>query len=211
VASAEWFPGFSNGATLVVVDRAALEATELGLATEVWVRDDDGTAADEISDSGALIRGTRAVGDVFDSTSFLTVRWSYAVLAAFGVVIAVVVVATQVLVLDAHRRSRQAGAIIGRRLGLGMWDEARAMFIELAVPFVVGSLLGIGAAVAVVHLAIDRLDTLRNLQPPAHVVLDIGNVIGALTIGVLALVALAVVGTIAMARVKPMEAMRSAE
>ena len=31
--SATWFPGYRNGATMVVVDRAALEASDLGLAT----------------------------------------------------------------------------------------------------------------------------------------------------------------------------------
>lgn len=210
-ASARWFPGSSNGATLVVVDRRALEATNLSLATEVWVRDDDGTAAEQIAASGALIRGTRAVGDVFDATSFLTVRWSYAALTAFGIVIAVVVVATQVLVLDARRRSRQAGAVLGQRMGFSIGDEARAMFVELAVPFLVGAALGVTAAVTVAHLAIDRLDTLRNLRPPGHVVLEVGNAISAVAVGVLALAALAMIGTRAMTRVRPMEAMRSAE
>jgi hypothetical protein len=211
VAAADWFPGYSNGATLVVVDRAALEDTALGLATEVWLRDDDGTATAQIAASGALIRGSRSVDDVFDATSFLTVRWSYAVLTAFGVVIAVVVVTAQALVLDARRRARQGGAILGRRMGFSVGDEARATFVELAVPFVVGAALGIVSGVVVVQLAIDRLDTLRNLQPPAHVVLDLGNVVGALAVGMLALVMLALIGTITMARVRPMEAMRSAE
>ena len=65
-------------------------------------------------------------------------------------------------------------------MGVGAGDEAHATFVELAVPFLLGAVLGIAGAVTVVHLAIDRLDTLRNLQPPAHVVLDVRSVVVAL-------------------------------
>ena len=211
IASAQWFPGYRNGATMVVVDAAALPLSHLALATEVWIHDPPADAVEQLQASGWLVRGSQDVADVFEVTSFLTVRWSYAVLTAFGVLIGVVVVVAQVLVLDARRRSRQAASVVARRMGFDLRAEATAIFVELAVPFVVGAILGIAAAVVIAHFAIGHLDTLRNLQPPAHVIVDLANMATALAIGLLALLALAALGTITTGRIKPMEAMRSAE
>ena len=188
-----------------------LEASDLGLASEVWIHDPPPDAVQILRDSGFLIRGSTSASDVFEVTSFLTVRWSYQVFAAFGVLIGVVLVVVQVLVLDARRRSRQASSVIGRRMGLGLGEEATAIFVELIVPFVLGALIGFAAAVAIVHLAIGHLDTLRNLEPPARVVVDLTSIGAAVLVGMVALLALAGIGTIAVARVKPMEAMRSAD
>jgi DMSO/TMAO reductase YedYZ heme-binding membrane subunit len=79
------------------------------------------------------------------------------------------------------------------------------------VPFVVGALLGIVAAIVIVHVAIGHLDTLRNLEPPAHVIVDLGSMATALAVGVVALLVLAALGTVTSGRIRPMEAMRSAE
>ena len=64
-------------------------------------------------------------------------------------------------------------SVIGRRMGLGLGEEATAIFVELVVPFVLGAFIGFAAAVVIVHLAIGHLDTLRNLEPPARVVVDL--------------------------------------
>ena len=211
VATAQWFPGYRNGATMVVVDRAGLQSSRIGLATEVWIHDPPPDAVQQLQASGWLVRGAQNVSDVFEVTSFLTVRWSYAVLTAFGILIGIVVVVAQVLVLDARRRSRQAAVVVARRMGFDLRSEATAIFVELAVPFVAGAILGIAAAVVIVHVAIGHLDTLRNLQPPAHVIVDLASMATALTIGVVALLVLAALGTVTTRRIRPMEAMRSAE
>ncbi len=211
VATAQWFPGYRNGATMVVVDRAGLQSSRIGLATEVWIHDPPPDAVEQLQASGWLVRGAQNVSDVFEVTSFLTVRWSYAVLTAFGILIGIVVVVAQVLVLDARRRSRQAAVVVARRMGFDLRSEATAIFVELAVPFIAGAVLGIAAAVVIVHVAIGHLDTLRNLQPPAHVIVDLASMATALTIGVVALLVLAALGTITTGRIRPMEAMRSAE
>jgi hypothetical protein len=211
VAAAAWFPGYRNGATMVVVDREALEASDLGVGTEVWIHDPPPDAVQILQQSGFLVRGSTSADDVFEVTSFLTLRWSYQVFAAFGVLIGVVLVVAQVLVLDARRRSRQASSVIGRRIGLGLGEEATAIFVELALPFALGALTGIAAAVVIVHLAIGHLDTLRNLEPPARVLVDLSSMGAAVLVGVVALLALAGIGTLAVARVRPMEAMRSAD
>ena len=67
------------------------------------------------------------------------------------------------------------------------------------------------AAIVIVHVAIGHLDTLRNLQPPAHVIVDLASMATALAIGVVALLVLAALGTVTTGRIRPMEAMRSAE
>jgi len=211
VATAQWFPGYRNGATMVVVDRAGLQSSRIGLATEVWIHDPPADAVEQLQANGWLVRGAQNVSDVFEVTSFLTVRWSYAVLTAFGILIGIVVVAAQVLVLDARRRSRQASVVVARRMGFDLRSEATAIFVELAVPFVVGALLGIVAAIVIVHVAIGHLDTLRNLEPPAHVIVDLGSMATALAVGVVALLVLAALGTVTTGRIRPMEAMRSAE
>jgi hypothetical protein len=72
-------------------------------------------------------------------------------------------------------------------MGFDLRSEATAIFVELAVPFIAGAVLGIAAAVVIVHVAIGHLDTLRNLQPPAHVIVDLASMAAALTIGVVAL------------------------
>ncbi|HTN80881.1 MAG TPA: hypothetical protein VMK16_14480, partial [Acidimicrobiales bacterium] len=188
-----------------------LDKSDLGLATEVWIHDPPPNAVEALQASGWVVLGSQTVDDVFDATSFLTVRWSYAVLTAFGVLIAIVVVVAQVLVLDARRRARESASVVGRRMGIDLRDEATAIFVELAVPFAIGAAVGIVAAIVIVHLAIRHLDTLRNLEPPGAVVVDLASMAGALAIGLVALLVLAVIGTITAARVDPMEAMRSAE
>ena len=142
VATAQWFPGYRNGATMVVVDRAGLQSSRIGLATEVWIHDPPPDAVEQLQASGWLVRGAQNVSDVFEVTSFLTVRWSYAVLTAFGILIGIVVVVAQVLVLDARRRSRQAAVVVARRMGFDLRSEATAIFVELAVPFIAGAVIG---------------------------------------------------------------------
>ncbi|HTN80424.1 MAG TPA: hypothetical protein VMK16_12170, partial [Acidimicrobiales bacterium] len=76
VASASWFPGYHNGATMVVVDRRLLDKSDLGRATEVWIHDPPPNAVEALQASGWVVLGSQTIGDVFDATSFLTVRWS---------------------------------------------------------------------------------------------------------------------------------------
>ena len=129
-----WFPGYRNGATMVVVDprvcSRAASASRPSLDPRPARR--SRAAAGEWM---ARAPAPQNVSDVFEVTSFLTVRWSYTVLTAFGILIGIVVVVAQVLVLDARvRRSRQAAVVITRRMGFDLRSEATAIFVELAVP-----------------------------------------------------------------------------
>ena len=172
VDHAAFFPGFRNGATLVVVDQQALADAPFGIAEEIWIREPPADAATQLTSAGIVVRSPRERADVFEVTSFLTVRWAYGALAAFGLLVAVVVLVAQLLVLDARRGPRQAAFVLTRRMGHRVVDEALAVFTELALPLLAGVALGTALGLGVCRVAVPRLDTLRQLEPPARVVVD---------------------------------------
>ena len=208
VATARWFPGQHAGATYVVVDRDALAATGLALAEQVWLRDPPPDARARLAAAGFTPRESLRSGDVFDVISFLAVRWSYSALRAFGVVVGAVIVVAQLLVLDARRRSRQAAFVLTRPMGATSVGEGLAVLTELAVPFLAGLVLATPLSVAVLRIAVPRFDTLRQLPPPARMVLDPRLFVGAFGTGALALVVLAVIGAVVVRRARPMEVLR---
>jgi hypothetical protein len=208
VAFPEFFGGFHNGATLVVVDRASLLTFIKTARPEVWMRDPPPDAVSQVSSGGYRILGSQAGEDVFDVTSFLAVRWSYGALAAFGAVVASVVLLAQALVLGARRSGRQQAYVMTRRMGVGRWQHAGAVALELALPLVVGEALGLLLGKLVVDRSVVRLDTLRHLQPPAVPVGGSGVVLSVVLGGLVAIVVLAVAGAVATFRAKPMEVVR---
>jgi hypothetical protein len=209
VMDADFFPGYRNGATLVVVDRDALETAGLALVEEIWIRQPPADATDILRDAGFVVRSPHERAEVFDVTSFLTVRWAYGALAAFGLLVALVVVIAQLLVLDARREPRQVAFVLTRPMGHRAGDEAIAVLIELALPMVAGVALGTAIGVAASRFAVLRLDTLRQLRPPARVVVDVSSFIPLGLLAVLAIGALTATGVLAAMRARPMEAMRA--
>ena len=209
VEQARFFPGYRNGATLVVVDRDALASSRLGLAEEVWIHQPPADATAQLTAAGIVVRSPRERSDVFEVTSFLTVRWSYGALAAFGLLVAAVVLVAQLLVLDARRGPRQAAFVLTRPMGHRVLDEAVAVFTELALPLAAGVSLGTALGLGVCRLAVPRLDTLRQLEPPAQVVLDTTSLLPAAVVALIALGVLTGTGVIGVIRARPMEVMRA--
>ncbi|MEO6125543.1 MAG: hypothetical protein ABIR32_17735 [Ilumatobacteraceae bacterium] len=207
-ATARWFPGQHAGTTLVIVNRDALLATDLDVAEQVWLKDPPVDATTLLADAGFNIGAVRRSADVFDVISFRAVRWSYSALTAFGVVIAAAVILAQLLVLDARRRARQANGVLSRPMGLTTGGLAVAVGTELAIPLVAGLVVGIATAVAVLHVAVPRLDTLRQLQPPARVVIDLTTMATATGAALVVLVLLTLIGVVGIRRAQPMEVMR---
>ena len=105
--TAAFFPGYRNGATLVVVARDTLRRNCRTHAPEVSgcaIRPTTPSINSTLAGASAS-SGRPGQADVFDVTSFLTVRWSYGALAAaFGLLVALVVLVAQLLVLDARSR-----------------------------------------------------------------------------------------------------------
>ena len=122
--------------------------------------------------------------------------------------IGVVVLLAQLLVLDARRQTRQASHVLTTRMGLTSRGEGIGLIAELGPALVVGAALGVVIGWSVTKLSVVRLDSLRQLQPPARVIArpDAGL---PLLIGVLvSLAVLVVVGFVMIKRTRAMEVMR---
>ena len=208
VATARWFPGFRNGAILVVVDRDTLEASGFTPATEILLRDPPPDAFARLSDAGLVVRNPHDPSLVFNVTSFLTVHWAYATLSILAVLIGIVVLLAQLLVLDARRQTRQAAHVLTTRMGLTSRGEAIGLVAELGPALAVGAALGVLIGWLVTRISIARLDSLRHLAPPAHVVAHVAAGVPVL-VGVLgSLVVLVSVGLVMIKRTRAMEVMR---
>ena len=164
VADAAFFPGFRNGATLVVVDRQALADATFGVAEEIGIRQPPADAATQLTSAGIVVRSPRERADVFEVTSFLDgalVLWRPRCVRAAG--------RGRRPGRGAAGPRRQAGAAAGGRsvptlrMGHRVVDEALAVFTELALPLLGGVGLGTVLGVGVCRVAVPRLDTLRQL------------------------------------------------
>lgn len=210
IARLDHFPGFSNGSPMIVIARSALDAASLGrTGTYVWIRDPPADAVQLLRDAGARITNDgQRVDDVFDVISFRAVRWSYSALGAFGVFVAAVVLMMQLLTIDARRQRRQAAHVMMSRMGFGRRRLSVASAVEVAIPLIAGVALGVLLGVVVAHASVRRLDTLRQLRPPAVVVVDVSTIVVVAVGSVLAVAALALLTVVSTIRARPLEVMR---
>jgi len=134
----------------------------------VLLRDPPDDALAEIRAQGVRTGLVRDAARAFDGSAYSALRWAYAPLAALGVLFAVVALALQLLVVSARRSQRRIADSVMRRTGFatrGLWW---ASVVEVGVPLVLGSVLGVGAAVAAARLSIVRLDPMPALAPPGE-------------------------------------------
>lgn len=202
------FPGFQNPGPVVVVDRAALAATGMASTFELWFRDPPADVLTQVRAGDRRVYSAGSVDQVFDVSSFLAVRWSYALLGAFGVVIGAVTALAQLLVLDARRRSRQAAYVLTGRMGLGPRRQFVSLLVEAGIPVVAGAAAGTVLGVVAGRTSVARLDTLRNLQPVTRPVVAAGPAVAVVAAALTTAVALALWGLAALARTRPMEVLR---
>jgi FtsX-like permease family len=211
VGALDSFPGYNNGSSLVVMSRDALTASPLGSYQEVWIRDPQPGDPKALTDSGTSVYATSVASDIFDVTSFLALRWSFDATKAFGVLVGSVIVTVLLLVLDARSRARQATYLLAARMGLRPRQHLRALVIELGVPLLGGFGLGVLLAIASTRLSVSRLDSLRNLQPPARQIVQLGEMSGGLVVVVAVVAALAAWGQVITLRGRPEEVLRATE
>jgi hypothetical protein len=83
------------------------------------------------------------------------------------------------------------------------------VFTELALPLLGGVALGTALGLGVCRVAVPRLDTLRQLEPPARVVVDTASLLPLALAAALALGLLTVMGVVGVVRAPPMEVMRA--
>jgi hypothetical protein len=207
VGEPEFFPGFRNGSTLVVVDRSVM--VDAPSRTEVWVRDPVDDAVARLQAADVRISATQDTSEIFEVTDFLATRWGYASFTALAVVIAIVTLLGQLLVLDARRSSRQVAHVLVQRMGMSRRGEAVAVGVEVAIPLVTGVLAGTAIGWGAARLATSRLDSLRNLRPSAVLVVD-AAALGAAGVAVIVVVTtLALGATVGLLRTRAMEVMRA--
>jgi putative ABC transport system permease protein len=160
------FPGMRPSRPTVVVVTSAVEDLDLtDGVTEVWVAGDRDGVIEAYTEAGTGFREARGVDQVVDRASFLTVSWTFGVMQALGVVAGILVVGGMALYLDARRRGRVLGYAFARRMGLSRAAHRRVLLAELVASVVVGSWLGLGAAVVGARLAYGRIDPLPGLAP----------------------------------------------
>jgi hypothetical protein len=208
VGSADWFPGLHNGAVLVVIDSDALVSSGFATRSEIWLRDPPRDAFAQLSAAGVLVGSPRDLSTVFDVTSFLTVRWAYATLSILGALVGIVVLLAQLLVLDARRQSRQAAHVLTTRMGLSARGEAIGLVAELAPALAGGAVLGVLIGWLVTRISIARLDSLRQLRPPARVIAHPVATLPVVSGVVASLAVLVVVGVVMIKHTRVMEVMR---
>jgi putative ABC transport system permease protein len=206
-AAAGWFPSYRNGAVLVVVDRATLAASEFPRSTEVWLRDPPADALQQLRGAGLTTTGILDLSVVFDATSFLSVRWGYATFSVLAVLIGAVVLLAQLLVLDARLQQRRAAQVLTARMGLGRAGDAIALVAEIAPPLVLGG-LGSATGLLVGRLSVARLDVLRQLRPPARLIVDPALLVPIVAAVGAALAVLVVTGLAMLQRTRTLEVMR---
>ena len=107
-----------------MVDKEALTAAGIATGSEIWLRDPPPDAFARLSAAGLKVGSPSDLSQVFDVTSFLTVRWAYATLSILGALVGIVVLLAQLLVLDARRQTRQAAHVLTTRMGLTARGEA---------------------------------------------------------------------------------------
>jgi hypothetical protein len=167
-ATADFFPGKTTQVPMLVVTRDGADDVSPFSRSALLIRDPPADAVTTIRESGVrtgvVLDATRA----FDGSAYSALRWAYAPLATLGLLFAVVALALQLLVVSARRSQRRVADAVMRRTGFttrGLWW---ASIVETGVPLVVGSAIGVGAAMAAASLSIVRLDPMPALAPPAE-------------------------------------------
>jgi hypothetical protein len=177
-ATADFFPTKITQVPLLVVDIDAANSVSRFARDALLMRDPPSDAVTEIRAQGVRTGLVRDVTRAFDGSAYSALRWAYAPLAALGVLFAIVALALQLLVVSARRSQRRVADAVMRRTGFttrGLWW---ASVVEVGVPLVVGSAIGVAAAAVAARLSIVRLDPMPGVAPPAEFVMPWNVLIG---------------------------------
>jgi hypothetical protein len=178
VATADFFPTKTTQIPMFVMDRGTADAVSKYARDALLVRDPPDDAVAQIHAAGARTGLVRDATKAFDGSAYSALRWAYAPLAALGVLFAVVALALQLLVVAARRTQRRVADAVMRRTGFttrGLWW---ASVVEIGVPLIVGSLIGVGAAVLAARLSVVRLDPMPALAPSAEFLMPWNVLVG---------------------------------
>jgi putative ABC transport system permease protein len=191
VGTARVLPGRRTVAPMVLVSVHRLpEGGDIRGAdrtSELWTDGPAGPAIAALLAAGGQVPQTFTEAGVFNAANFLGISWTFGYLSALAVFVGIIGVGGLLLYLEARSRTRVAGYVMARRVGLARGAHLRSLLVELigvaAAGFVLGGLLAAGA-VAVVYRRLD-VDLVR---PPTPL-LDVPWTAVALTAAVTVLVA----------------------
>ena len=142
-----------------------------GRVAELWVDDDLPGAVDALAEAGAQNIRTVDPAGVQETANFLGITWTFGYLSALAVFVGVIAVGGLLLYLEARSRTRVAGYVMARRLGLSRAAHLRSLLVELGGVAVAGVLLGGVLAAGAVALVYRRLDV--DLVRPPTPLLDV--------------------------------------
>ncbi len=203
-----FFPGYSTGIPMLVVDRTVLDNRG---ERSLLVSDPHPGVSGTLTDRGSRVVGTTTPNEVFEGTNFLSAKWSYATLTAFAVMLALVTLVGQILVVEARLRARQVTRVLTRPMGMSVRQEVVASAVEVGAPLLLGVAIGVAVGWIVSGLALGRLDSLRAMQPPAQLHVDVRSAALGVVASVVVAAALSVVGARRVERAVAAEVMRVAE
>ncbi|WP_155858759.1 ABC transporter permease, partial [Candidatus Blastococcus massiliensis] len=133
--------------------------------SELWTDGPAGPAVEALTDAGGRLTRTLEPADVLTTANFLGISWTFGYLSALAVFVGVIAAAGLLLHLESRSRSRVAGYVMARRLGLSRRSHLASLVVELGAVAVAGLVLGALLAVGAVALVHRRLDV-DLLRPP---------------------------------------------
>lgn len=135
--------------------------------SELWTDGPAGPAVEALTGAGGRLARTLEPADVLTTANLLGISWTFGYLSALAAFVGVIAAAGLLLHLESRSRSRVAGYVMARRLGLSRRSHLTSLVVELGAVavagLVLGALLAVGA-VAVVHRRLD-VDLLRPPTP----------------------------------------------
>ncbi len=171
VAVADVLPGrrTTDPVLLVAADRLPEIGRSAGAdrTAELWTDGDLGAAQEAFTAAGSDRNRTIVPADVQTTAAFLGITWTFGYLSALAVFVGVVAVGGLLLYLEARARTRVAGTVMARRLGLSGRAQLGSLLAELggltAVGLALGGVLAAGA-VGAVYRSLD-VDPVRPPTP----------------------------------------------
>jgi len=209
VAEVAAFPGMRRGSAAMFVPAAALE--DLGLSTwarEIWVRGDRAEVLSTLDEARTRYEEPTTATAVVDAMAFLTVSQTFGFMRSLAVASALLVIGGVAVYFDARRRARVLGYAFARRMGLTRRQHRRALLVEVLAGVGVGCWLGLVVAVVGAAVALERIDPLPLVSPPALLRPTTGLLVG---LGVAAMVLCAVAAAVTQRvtdRDDPLEVLR---
>jgi len=183
LATVSCFPGTNGSDPLVVTDAVALSGFAVRRA--VWSHQSADAVARAVGSAGGTAVELVDSSTVLDATSFLAVGWSFAFLQALGVLIGLIAVAGMLLYLETRQRSRLAGYVLARRMGMARRSHGLSVLVELTSTLLVGAVVGGVLGVVAAALVHSDLNPLPDLPPGSVLTIPVLVVLVALAAAVM--------------------------